>query len=149
MNRQNHVVIISAELTNQSHFDNQARTERLRGLLSKLHFSHGDFSGYSSIRRFQNGKLEDAFVVALKDGAQEVELLKLKQIADDFNQEAIVHSDSNRHTQLLFADGVESLGQLVSATREEAEDFGNYFTRDTKSKGSVANVYHYIIKKVQ
>ena len=149
MNRQKHIVVISAELPSKSHETNTARTDRLRGLLSRLHYSNGLFSGYTTAKRFYNDTLEECFIVALKDGKQEQELEKIKQIAFDFDQDAFIHSDSNRHTQLIFSDSTETLGRLVGVSQEEAESFGNYITRDIKHKGTVTNTLHYITKKVQ
>lgn len=156
MNRQKNIAIISAELTTENHAGNLNRTDRLRGLLNRLHYSNGLFSGYTPARRFYNGTFEDVFIIALKDGQYKQELNKIKQIAEDFGQEAIIHSDSNRHAELLFANGfgaespiTESLGKLVGVSQEEAESFGSYITRDVKHKGTVTSTYYYVTKKVQ
>jgi hypothetical protein len=149
MNRQQHIVVISAELPSKGHFDNIARTDRLRGLLNEMHHSHGVFSGFTTAKRFNNLKLEECFIVKLKDEEFETELEVLQGYAKNFGQEAIIHSDSNRHTQLLFEDGAESLGRLVGVTKEEAESEGNYITREVKRKGHVVDTLYYVTKKVQ
>lgn len=149
MNRQKHIVIISAELPQKSGSENSNRTDRLRGLLNRDHYSNGNFAGYTPAKRFHNEKFEDCFIVALKDGKQEGELNRLKNIAEDFGQEAIIHSDSNRHTELLFGDGTESLGKLIGVPQIEAESLGSYITRDVKKNGIVTNSYYYITRKVQ
>ena len=150
MNIQQKIVIISAEKTGAKDLDQVARTDRLRGMLNQMHYSHGVFSGFTSATRVHNGKNEDVFIVKLKDSEWENELEVLQGYAKNFGQDAIFFSDANRNTELLFTNGSsEGLGRLISITKEEAKDTASYFVRQHKIAGKVANTYYYTTRKVQ
>lgn len=147
MNTQEKVVILSAELA--GHVDNAARTERLRRMLTGLHFSNGCFANFKAAKGYYKGNYEDNFIVLLKDSEWETELEMLKDFAfENFGQEAILFSDANRHTELIFQDGTESLGKLVSVSKDEAETFENYTVLEQKRKGIVSNTLYFVTKKL-
>ena len=149
MNIQDNIVIISAEKSGDSTLNNIGRTDRLRGLISELHFSHGTFSGFDKVTQVRKGKFEDSYLVVLRTSDWENELSVLKDYAlKNFNQDAIIFSDSNRNTVLQFENGDENIGQLIGVSKELAEKEDNYFFREIKENGSVVRTNYFITKKL-
>ena len=149
MNIQKKIVILSAELAGKDRLDNIARTDRLRGMLTELFCSTGTFAGFMPCTGVHDDKYEDSFMVALHDDCWEYELEMLKGFAlDNFGQEAVIFSDSNRHTELHFKDGIESVGKLIGVSKEVAELEKNYTFREIKKNGIVTDTYYYITKRL-
>lgn len=149
MNRQENIVVISAEKSGDSTLNNLARTDRLRGLISQLHFSHGTFTGFDKVTQVRKGKFEDSFIVVLKTSDWENELSVLKDYAiKNFDQDAVIFSDSNRNTVLKFENGDENIGQLIGVEKDTAEKEDNYFFREIKKNGSIVRTNYFITKKL-
>jgi len=149
LNIQPKIAIVSASIAGKSGLDNNARTERLRRMISELHYTNGQFTGFKPVTGVFGDKHEDSFLVALQDGCWEFELELLKSYAfENFGQDAVLFSDSNRHTELHFSDSVESLGKLIGVTKEVAEKEKNYTIREVKKGGIVTDTYYYITKKL-
>ena len=129
MNVNPKIVIISAEKENQDNAKNNAATERLRKAISRTHYTNGRFSGFSKIKFYKGDKFEYAYLVVLKDDNYEEELQMLKSCAyHNFDQDAIIFSDANRHTELILKDGsTESMGKLTGVEKEIAELDYRYF----------------------
>ena len=149
MNIQPKIVILSAALAGKDKLDNIGRTDRLRSMLTDLHYVNGQFSGFMPATGVHNDKYEDSFIVALHDDCWEFELEMLKGFAlENFGQEAVLFSDANRHTELHFKDSTESIGRLIGVSKEVAEQEKNYTFREVKENGIVTDTYYYITKRL-
>lgn len=113
MNTTKQVVILSAELSDQRFEQNRQRTENLAACLDDCNMR------YRRAEEYYKGHGESSFVVVLRDN---VELETLKDFAfKSFNQESILHQDSNGEAYLLYQDGrTEQLGRLEQVSKEEA-----------------------------
>lgn len=150
MNAKPKVVIISAELEGNSIVNNAQRTERLRKMLSNLHYSNGDFMGFHYGLLKNNDREETVYVVPLRDSAWETELEVLKDFAiKNFGQKGVIFSDTNRHTEIVLEDSTEPLGVLKSVSKSEAETNGRYIRLQDKKMGKVVRERHYIIERIQ
>lgn len=131
MNIQQQIVLISAELSNEDSFFNSVRTERLINMVRDIGLNFGMVEG------FYKGKAENTLLVVVNN---QHDIDTLLGFAKNFKQESILHSDSNRHSELIYIDGRanESLGRLIGTSELEAKKSDSY----TKSNDS-----YYITKK--
>lgn len=149
MNIKPKIVILSAELSSLCPVENSARTQRLKKVLTDLHLSCGNFSNIVEINGVYKGVMEDSFCISLKDDAWETELETLKGFAlDNFGQEAVLFSDANRATELLFKDGQEFIGKLTSVSKEEAIQSENYSYKDVYNRGNLVRTDYFMVKRV-
>ena len=124
MNIVQQVVILSAEREELSGGENARRTLGLESVLE------GAGLTFKPAKGFYKGSKENSFVVIIPSQAHIEGLLKL---AKSFNQESILHQDSNQIARLLYADGrVEQLGKLVQVTKEVAQTLDGYTQMDDK-----------------
>lgn len=149
MNIKPKIVILSAELSTLCPVENTARTNRLKKMLTDLHLAYGNFTDIIPIKGVYKGVMEDSFCISLKDNVWEDELDILKGFAlDNFSQEAILFSDANRATELMFKDGQESIGRLTSVSKEEATQSENYSYKDILHNGEVVRTDYFMVKRV-
>lgn len=143
------IVILTAELDNQSETNNDVRTDKLRRDLSKSHFTDGLYSGFEKVHGCFKGVKNNSYLVSLTTNGWEYELKRLKELAEYFGQEAILFSDEDRNTKLHFKDGVENIGKLMAVSQSEAIEKGDYTLKQFKNGGVVTSSQYYITKQVQ
>jgi hypothetical protein len=130
MNQRNQVIILSAELEGESL--NDIRSENLANCINDLRLPFCEAQGV------YNGVAEKSFIVVVKS---QHDIDALKNFAfKNFNQESILHSDSNGHSELIFKDDTrQALGILNAVNKDEALASGNY---------TLSNGEYYICKAV-
>lgn len=112
------IIILSAELSTLSEFENTMRTNQLNNSLKSLGVSFKEIQGY-----YKNTK-ETSFVVVLDNNTN---LKTIQGLASHFNQECILFSDSDRVSKLVYPNGNEtSIGTLKSVSKFEATKHDNY-----------------------
>ena len=117
--RNQQYVIISAELTNLSEFENKQRTDRLESWLNDLNVQFTkSFGTY-------NNKTENSFFVNVNNNE---ELNTLMDYAfKNFNQESILYSDRTGTCWLEFRDSsTEKLGTMRQVSPKLVESLKNY-----------------------
>ena len=119
MNTTQQVIILSAERTENSFEKNRQLTENLAGCLEDLNITASRATGV------YNGSSESSFVAIVKSEAdiEAVTSLAFKS----FNQDAIIHQDSNQEAYLLDKSGKTiQLGRLLEIPKTDIENLENY-----------------------
>lgn len=116
MNTQQSIVILSAESSNLDRYSNHERTSKLRSRLLEMGLP---FDGVTGVYK---GTKEVAFLVVTND------VDKMKKLAKEFNQEAILSSDANRMSVLhsVNKDVAIELGKMRQITSDDAKLLDNY-----------------------
>lgn len=118
MNISKQAVILSAEQASNRVEKNRQLTENLRNCLIDCNFNFKEAQGV-----YKND-FEDSFVVIVKNQA---DIDTLKDFAfKNFNQESILHVDSNQEAYLVYPDKEERLGILEQVSKEVAESRDSY-----------------------
>ena len=119
MNISKQVVIVSAERHNLTDVVNEQRTESFKGLLTDANI------GFNSAIGVYSQKRENSLVVVVNNQAEYQAVTDFAFL--NFDQESILHQDSNQEARLVFANGAtEGLGRLESVTPEVAVKRDSY-----------------------
>jgi len=103
MNTKKRVVLMSAELSTLSSFDNASRTESLRMLLTNKGYN------ITSVLGSYKGKLERAFLI---DASEDI-IKPLTGVAGYFGQESILVVNEDQKSSLIYANGkTEFIGTM-------------------------------------
>lgn len=106
------VIILSGELSNQTKLENQSRTADLYKSLRSLNIP------FKTVVGVYKGVKEESFVTTPRDASEFSTVLSL---ASHFDQESVLHLDSNRRAKLIFRGGqVEHLGYFTSVPEKIA-----------------------------
>ena len=121
----NQIIILSAELKENRYEKNRQFTENLANCLDDCNFNYKRGEG-----RYKNND-ESIFIVKV---SKELEIETLKDFAfKSFNQESILHIDSNNESYLYYGNGnTEQLGRLEQVSKSEALHYDNYTILNNK-----------------
>lgn len=115
------IVILSAELSTETEFFNQLRTDRLINMIRDLNLPFGVVEGY------YKGNKENSVLVQVKN---ELDVETLLDFAKNFKQESILYSDENRESCLYFCESglekPEMIGKLQAVGELDAKAQDNY-----------------------
>lgn len=119
MNIVKQVIILSAERPEHTFEGNRQRTEILKGCLEDCNLAFEVAEGV------YNETSETSLVVIVNN---EAEIEAVTGLAfQNFNQDAVLHQDSNQEAHLINKDGTgERLGRLEQVTKEVAIEKGNF-----------------------
>ena len=119
MNISKQVVIVSAERNNLTDVVNEQRTESFKGLLTDANI------GFNSAIGVYNQERENSLVVVVNNQDEYQAVTDFAFL--NFDQESILHQDSNQEARLVFANGnTEGLGRLENVTPEVAVKRDSY-----------------------
>lgn len=133
MNTFNNAVIFSPERSNDLLGTTLFRITRAKNVLEDVKASYKEVLG---VYTYKDGlrKEESSFLVEYDQHRNSDMLDTIKEFAfNQFDQESILHLDSNRNGTLIYKDGkTQNLGKLTSCSKEKAIELGNYtYTNDT------------------
>jgi hypothetical protein len=113
------IVILSAELSTETEFFNQLRTNRLINMIRDLNLPFGLVDGY------YKGDKENSILVEVKN---QIDVENLLGFASNFDQECILYSDENRSSELIFCNGEnrQMIGKLQAVSELEARKQDNF-----------------------
>lgn len=126
MNHKQQVIILSAELDNRVYVTNKQATDRMNDLLNRANITFN--IGQGSYK----GSKEVSFICLPKN---QLEIDTLKHLAFNlFNQESILHQDSNGQAYLVYSDDTEvTLGKLRQLPIDQAEKLEAYTILNNKA----------------
>lgn len=136
------LVIISASVNNQDKSSNRVRTDKLRRILSELHYCHGCFFSFKGVEGIYKGSSEQSFIVILRSDHIEEEISMLKGLAFNmFNQESVLVKDNKNKAKLVFKDDSEqSLGDFIEIKKEELKNYDNYTILSNNGKDTYYSI---------
>lgn len=119
------IVILSAELSENSDKRNTMSTENLELCLQECNFRYKNATG------IYKGRKENSFVVIAQSN-EDIEVLK-DFAFKNFNQESILETDIKGNAYLTYQNGkCELLGRLEQINRDIASSFDSYTILDGK-----------------